>query len=108
MTSFEPRSGTKPHRLRPARRRLLAFVDGHLERLSISRTGEYLPDRNKAVWVIPSEEGRTGLLKAGALEVLCTVVWVKEGQCGVRFDEAVSPKMFKRLQLDGAVTIEFC
>ena len=51
-------------------------------------------------------KGSAALLKAGALEVLCRVMWVKDDQCGIRFDEAVSPKVLKQVQLDGAVALE--
>ena len=109
MTSFEPRSGTKPHRFR-AQRAAVSLPSSMVtlsayqfpELANISQTGARLCGPS-----LP-RKGATGLLKAGALEVLCTVVWVKDGQCGVRFDEAVSPNMLKRLQLDGAVTIASC
>ena len=51
-------------------------------------------------------KGTAALLRAGALEVLCRVVWVRDEECGIRFDEAVSPKILKQVQLDGAVALE--
>ena len=50
--------------------------------------------------------GTTALLRAGALEVLCRVVWVQDDHCGIRFDEPVSPKILKQVQLDGAVALD--
>ena len=51
-------------------------------------------------------KGATALLRAGALEVLCRIVWVRGEDCGLRFDEPVSPRTLKQLQLDGAVELE--
>ena len=51
-------------------------------------------------------KGTTALLRAGALEVLCRVVWVQDDHCGIRFDEPVSPKILKQVQLDGAVELD--
>jgi hypothetical protein len=51
-------------------------------------------------------KGAVALLRTGALEVLCRVVWVKEGSCGVRFDEPVSPRILKQIQLDGSAALE--
>jgi hypothetical protein len=50
--------------------------------------------------------GAEALLRSGTLEVLCRVVWAKEGSCGVRFDEAVSPRILKQVQLDGQAALE--
>ena len=50
--------------------------------------------------------GTVALLRAGELEVLCRVVWVKGEDCGLRFEEAVSPRLLKQLQLEGAVKLE--
>ena len=51
-------------------------------------------------------KGTTALLRAGALEVLCRVVWVRGDDCGLRFEEVVSPRLLKQVQLDGAVRLE--
>jgi hypothetical protein len=51
-------------------------------------------------------KGTTALLRAGTLEVLCRVVWVQDDHCGIRFDEPVSPKILKQVQLDGAVELD--
>lgn len=51
-------------------------------------------------------KGTVALLKAGPLEVLCRVVWVKDDQCGVRFDETVPSFVLKRVQIDGAAALE--
>ena len=51
-------------------------------------------------------KGTAALLRAGALEVLCRVVWVQDDECGIRFDEAVSPRILKQVQLDGGVALE--
>lgn len=50
--------------------------------------------------------GATALLKAGPLEVLCKVVWVKDGQCGIRFDEPVSPAILNQVHREGAVVLK--
>lgn len=51
-------------------------------------------------------EGTKALLRTGALEILCRVVWANEGECGVRFDEPVSPRALKQIQLEGAAALE--
>ena len=51
-------------------------------------------------------KGSTALLRVGPLEVLCRVMWVDGEQCGIRFDEAVPPKMLKQVELAGAVALE--
>ena len=51
-------------------------------------------------------KGATALLRVAELEVLCRVVWVNEDQCGIRFEEVVSPKLLKQIQLAGAVELE--
>ena len=51
-------------------------------------------------------KGTTGLLKSGALEILCRVVWSHEDACGVRFDEPVSPRLLKQLRLLGSAALE--
>lgn len=52
------------------------------------------------------KRGTSGLLRAGALEVLCRVVWVDEEHCGIRFDEPVSPRILKQVQLNGSAALE--
>jgi hypothetical protein len=51
-------------------------------------------------------KGTTALLRAGKMEVLCRVMWVKDGHCGIRFEEVVSPAVLKQLQLDGTMALE--
>ena len=51
-------------------------------------------------------KGTTALLRAGALEVMCRVVWVEGDHFGIRFDEPVSPRILKQVQLDGAVALD--
>jgi hypothetical protein len=51
-------------------------------------------------------KGTAGLLRVGPLEVLCRVVWVQDEQCGIRFDEAISPRVLKQIQLEGAAALE--
>jgi|SRR4029078_8764431 len=51
-------------------------------------------------------KGATALLRVAELEVLCRVVWVNEDQCGIRFEDVVSPKLLKQIQLAGAVELE--
>lgn len=70
------------------------------ELADISRTGAKLKGPS-----LPPE-GTKGLLRAGAIEVLCRVMWVKGNQCGIRFDEPVSPTVLKQVQLDGSVALE--
>ena len=53
-------------------------------------------------------KGTTALLRAGPLEVLCRVIWVRDEECGLRFEEPVSPKTLKQIQLDGAVELNVC
>ena len=50
--------------------------------------------------------GTTGLFKVGNLEVLCRVVWTDGEQCGIRFDETVSPGVLKQIQLEGGAALE--
>jgi hypothetical protein len=50
-------------------------------------------------------EGTTALLRVGLLEVLCRVVWVRGEDCGLRFEEVVSPAVVKQIQLDGSVEL---
>ena len=51
-------------------------------------------------------KGTSALLRVGPLEVLCRVMWVKDDQCGIRFDEPVTPAVLKQIQLDGSVALE--
>lgn len=51
-------------------------------------------------------QGTKALLRVGEMEVLCRVMWVKDGQCGIRFDETVPPALLKQVQLDGTVALE--
>ena len=53
-------------------------------------------------------KGTTAILRAGALEVMCRVVWVKGEACGIRFEESVSPRILKQVQLQGAVELKPC
>ena len=47
-------------------------------------------------------KGATALLRVEGLEVMCRVVWVKDGHCGIRFDEHVPPAALKQIHLAGA------
>jgi hypothetical protein len=60
----------------------------------------------KVKGAIPPAKGALALLRAGPLEVLCRVVWTREDECGLRFDEAVSSAMLKHIQLTGAVELQ--
>ena len=53
-------------------------------------------------------KGTVAMLRAGALEVMCRVVWVKGEACGIRFEEPVSPRILKQIQLDGTVELKPC
>ena len=37
--------------------------------------------------------GKTALFRLDEFQALCRVVWVKDGLCGVRFDELLVPQM---------------
>lgn len=37
--------------------------------------------------------GKTALLRLEDFQTLCRVVWVKEGECGIRFDELIPPRV---------------
>jgi hypothetical protein len=50
--------------------------------------------------------GTKALLRAGELEVLCEVKWVKEGHCGICFEEPVHPAILKQVQLDGSAALD--
>ena len=51
-------------------------------------------------------KGTTVLLRVGVLEVLCRVIWVAGEECGLRFDEPVSPATLKRIQMTGAIELQ--
>jgi hypothetical protein len=51
-------------------------------------------------------KGSMALLRVGPLEVLCRVMWIDGEQCGIRFEEAVPPKMLKQVELAGAAALE--
>jgi hypothetical protein len=70
------------------------------ELLNISQTGAKLRGIS-----LPAK-GVTALFRIGGLQVLCRVVWANEAQCGVRFDEPITPRSLKQIQLDGAVELE--
>jgi len=53
-------------------------------------------------------KGTTAILRAGALEVMCRVVWVKDEACGIRFEEPVSPRILQQVHLEGAVELSPC
>lgn len=50
-------------------------------------------------------KGSILILKVGPLEVLCRVVRIAGEECGLRFEESVSPKMIKEIHLGGTVQI---
>lgn len=50
--------------------------------------------------------GSTALLKAGALEVLCKIIWVRDGQCGLCFEEIVSHAVLNQVHREGAVHLK--
>jgi hypothetical protein len=70
------------------------------ELADISQTGAKLKGPS-----LPAK-GTTALLRVTGVEILCRVIWVKGDQCGLRFEESVSPKVLKRIQLDGAVALD--
>lgn len=51
-------------------------------------------------------KGTIALLKAGPLEVLCRVVWVKDNACGIRFEESVPAGVLRQIQRDGGAALE--
>lgn len=51
-------------------------------------------------------KGTAALLRTGALEILCRVIWAHEGECGVRFEEPVSPRVLKQIQIEGNAALE--
>jgi len=50
-------------------------------------------------------KGTVTLLRAGELEVLSRVVWVKDDQCGIRFEETVSPRAINQVRLAGGASL---
>ena len=70
------------------------------ELLNISQTGAKLRGAS------PPARGVMALFRVGTLQVLSRVVWATEEQCGIRFEELISPKQLKQIQLDGAVELE--
>jgi len=46
------------------------------------------------------------LLRIGQFKTLCRVVWVEQGQCGVRFEEPLQNKVLKQIQMDGAIVMD--
>jgi hypothetical protein len=49
--------------------------------------------------------GATALLRVKSFEVLCRVVRIAGEECGLRFEEPVSPRVLKELQLAGAAEL---
>ena len=70
------------------------------ELLNISKTGAKL--RGEPL----PPKGTTALFKAGTLNVLCRVVWARDGQCGVRFDESIPDGLLKSIQLQGVIAVD--
>ena len=70
------------------------------ELLDISQTGAKL--RGPSLPPVNT----TGLLRVGSFQALCRVVWVADERCGVRFEELVSPKTLKEVQLGGADAVD--
>jgi hypothetical protein len=50
--------------------------------------------------------GTIGLLRSGALEVLCRVVWSCDDECGVRFEEPLPMRLLQQIRTEGAVSLE--
>lgn len=107
MSAYSPPANWKRGRIRAERMRVsmaasVVTMNAYQfpEIADISQTGAKLRGSP-----LPTK-GATALLKSGPLEVLCRVVWVKGDECGLRFDEIVSPKILKQIQLDGAVELQ--
>ena len=49
--------------------------------------------------------GAKALLRAGDLEVLCRVMWAKDGHCGIYFEEPVHPSIVAQIRMDSSVTL---
>jgi hypothetical protein len=106
MSAYSPPNSWKRGRLRAERVRVSMTASivtmnayQYPELADISQTGAKL--RGSPL----PPKGSTALLRAGPLEVLCRVVWVKDEECGLRFDEPVAPRTLKQIQLDAAVEI---
>jgi hypothetical protein len=70
------------------------------ELADISRTGAKL----KGDAMPP--KGATALLRVKDLEILVRIVWVKGEECGIRFEETVSPAVLRQIQLNGSSVLE--
>lgn len=51
-------------------------------------------------------KGATALLRAGALEILCRVVWANDDACGIKFEEPVSPRILQQIQTEGGAALQ--
>ena len=107
MNAFTPRLNRNGKQLRAERTRVsmpasIVTMSAYQfpDLADISRSGAQLRGPS-----LPPQ-GTKALLRVGEMEVLCRVMWVKDGQCGIRFDEAVPPAMLKQVQLDGTVALE--
>lgn len=109
MTAYSPTSNWKRGRLRaqrvpvsmPASIMTMSAYQ-YPELADISQTGAKLRGSP-----LPTA-GTTVLLRAGSLDVLCRVIWMRGEECGLRFEETVFPKTLKQVQLDGAVVLQVC
>lgn len=87
---------------------LMAMVDRRAEsRMRVACAARLITlgaDRHGQLWDIstagarveisePPTKGATALLKWLTHEQLCTVVWVADGKCGVRFDKPISSEL---------------
>ena len=107
MKNFGSRSGI-PRRQRQAERVSVLMPASivtmsayqYPELLNISRSGAKLRGSS-----LPAR-GITALFRVDGVEVLCRVVWANEEQCGIRFEEPISPKLLKQIQLDGVVALD--
>ncbi len=59
----------------------------YFELINLSATGAKL--RGSATPAV----GRAALFRLDRLQILCKVVWVKDGLCGVHFDEIIPPRV---------------
>lgn len=108
MNAFSSLSGLS-HRRRVRPERVRVSIEAAIVTMSAYQFPE-LADLSPGGAKLKGEtlpvRGVTALLRAGGLEVLCRVVWVRDGYCGVRFEEIVAPKVLKQLQLKAAVSLE--
>ncbi len=51
-------------------------------------------------------KGTVGLLRSGALEMLCRVVWSHDGECGVQFDEPLPMRLLRQIRTEDEVALE--